>query len=58
MEEVEEVPAMLGRLGQRDNVEGLKERLVMLMVQPYTSTLAKRWSARILALAASFCYVA
>ena len=34
VEEVEEVLAMLGRLGQRDNDEGLKERLVMLVVWP------------------------
>jgi hypothetical protein len=32
VEEVEEVLAMLGRLGRRDNDEGLKERLVMLVV--------------------------
>jgi hypothetical protein len=32
VEEVEEVCAMLGRLGRRDNDEGFKERLVMLVV--------------------------
>jgi hypothetical protein len=32
VEEVEEVLAMLGRLGRRDNDEGLKERLVMVVV--------------------------
>ena len=32
VEEVEEVLAMLGRLGRRDSDEGLKERLVMVVV--------------------------
>jgi hypothetical protein len=34
VEEVEEVLATLGRLGRRDNDDGLKERLVILVVQP------------------------
>lgn len=32
VEELEEVLAMLGRLGRRDNDEGLKDRLAMLAV--------------------------
>ncbi len=32
VEELEEVLAMLGRLGRRLNDEGLKERLVMVVV--------------------------
>jgi hypothetical protein len=34
IEEVEEVLAMLGRRGRRDKDDGLKERLVMLVVRP------------------------